>query len=124
MHPLRFPNSGIKAKPAGATPAGTVGCDQPAGATLAGTGGFGQPAGAARGHTRLQRDAHKVGRLQGVLKGLPPTANPTISKGGSIDRRVGRPLVGWLSMGKGIRRLRRGSSGDGADGARGVKASF
>ncbi|RZS16324.1 hypothetical protein BHM03_00048317 [Ensete ventricosum] len=74
---------------------------QPAGAMLVGTVGYGQPAGAtaASGHTRLQRDAHKVGQLQGVCKGLPPTTSPTISKGSSVGRRGGHPLAGWLSTG-------------------------
>ncbi|RWV90886.1 hypothetical protein GW17_00046871 [Ensete ventricosum] len=85
------------------------------------------PAGAtvACGHTCLQRDARKGGRLQGARKGLSPVASPAASKGDSADHRGGYPLVGWMPTGKGNRRLRRGSSGDGGtDGARGIRASF
>ncbi|RRT36674.1 hypothetical protein B296_00026806, partial [Ensete ventricosum] len=76
-----------------------------------GTVDYGQPAGAAvtYGHTPLER---------GVRKGLPPAASPTASKGGGVGHKGGRPLAGWLPMGKGSRCLRRGSS-DNADGARG-----
>ncbi|RWW02438.1 hypothetical protein GW17_00034471 [Ensete ventricosum] len=50
-------------------------------------------------------------------------ASPATSKGDGVGRRGGRPLAGWLPIGKGSRRLRRGSSnGGGADGARGVTA--
>ncbi|RWV82140.1 hypothetical protein GW17_00056386 [Ensete ventricosum] len=51
MRWLRFPNSGIGAKP----PACTI--------------SYGQPT-AARRHSLLQRDARKGGRLQGARKGL------------------------------------------------------
>ncbi|RWV99276.1 hypothetical protein GW17_00037822 [Ensete ventricosum] len=63
------------------------------------------------------------GRLQGARKGLPLAASPTASRGGGAGHRGGCPLAGWLSAGKGIYRLRRGSSG-GPDGARGVRSSF
>ncbi|RZR92381.1 hypothetical protein BHM03_00020684, partial [Ensete ventricosum] len=76
----------------------------------------------ARGHTRLQHDACKGGRLQGARKGLSPAASPTASKGGGTGRKGGRPLAEWLSAGKGSRRLRRGSGG--TNGARRVSASF
>ncbi|RZS21115.1 hypothetical protein BHM03_00053706, partial [Ensete ventricosum] len=98
-------------QPVGAAPAGTIDCGQPVGAA------------AAHGHTRLQRDAHKGGRLQCARKGLPPAASPTASRGGATDRRGCCPLAEWLPTGKGNRHLRRGSSGD-ADRARGVRASF
>ncbi|RWW54135.1 hypothetical protein BHE74_00039305 [Ensete ventricosum] len=89
--------------PTGAAPACMVGCGQPTGAA------------ATYGHTCLQRGAHKGGpaawRPQGAVA----------SRGGDAGCRGGRPLAGWLSTGKGNRRLRRGSSGAGgsADGARG-----
>ncbi|RWW81876.1 hypothetical protein BHE74_00009684 [Ensete ventricosum] len=71
MLPLRFPNSGIRAKQRGGAASHDqlpcraghprLGCGQgqPVRATPAGTGGCGQPAGsvAARGHTRLQHGA-------------------------------------------------------------------
>ncbi|RWW03714.1 hypothetical protein GW17_00033104, partial [Ensete ventricosum] len=66
------------------------------------------------GHTSLQRDARKGGRLQGARKGLLHVAG----------RRGCRPLARWLPAGKGSRCLCRGNSGDDKDGARGVRASF
>ncbi|RWW43252.1 hypothetical protein BHE74_00051114 [Ensete ventricosum] len=45
------------------------------------------------------------------------------NRGGGIGRRGGRPLAGWMPVGKGSHRLHRGSSG-GTDGARGIRASF
>ncbi|RZR82141.1 hypothetical protein BHM03_00008504 [Ensete ventricosum] len=81
---------------------------------------------AARGHTSLQRDACKGGRLLGARKGLPPVASPAASRGDSAGSKGGRPLAGWMPTGKGSRRLRRGSNGgdSGADGVRGVRVSF
>ncbi|RWW36902.1 hypothetical protein BHE74_00058039, partial [Ensete ventricosum] len=87
-----------------------------------------QPAGAATrrggGHTSLQRDARKGGRLQGARKGLLHVASPAASRGSGAGRRGCRPLAGWLPAGKGSRCLCRGNSGDDKDGARGVRASF
>ncbi|RZS17744.1 hypothetical protein BHM03_00049926 [Ensete ventricosum] len=85
-----------------AQPTGTVGCGQPVGAV------------ATRGHSRLQHGARKGGRLQGARKGLSPAASPVASRGGGTSRRGGRPLVGRLPMGKGNRRLRKGSDDGGA----------
>ncbi|RZS21387.1 hypothetical protein BHM03_00054020 [Ensete ventricosum] len=53
---------------------------------------------------------------------MPPVASPSASRGDGASRRGGRPLAEWLPMGKGSRRLRRGSSDGGADEARGVTA--
>ncbi|RRT35847.1 hypothetical protein B296_00040496 [Ensete ventricosum] len=71
------------------------------------------------------RPAALTGRLQGARKGLPPAASPIASRGDDTRRRGGRPLVGRLLVGKGSRRLYRGSGdSDGAEGERGVRASF
>ncbi|RZR75439.1 hypothetical protein BHM03_00057789, partial [Ensete ventricosum] len=86
--------------------------------------------GGAYGHGWLRPshrgDTHKVDRLQGTGKGLPPAAYPTASRGSGVDRRGGCPLAGWLPAGKGSRRLRRGSSDgdDGVEGARGLGHHF
>ncbi|RWV97660.1 hypothetical protein BHE74_00020974 [Ensete ventricosum] len=50
-----------------------------------------------------------LGYLHGTVarRGSSPTANI----GGGVDRRGGRPLVGWLPAVKGSHRLRRGSGG-------------
>ncbi|RWW53101.1 hypothetical protein BHE74_00040434, partial [Ensete ventricosum] len=150
MHPLRFPNSGIRAKRK-QRGGGAVSHDQPpCGANhprpgrgqgpLQGGGwlrpGSAVPAGrsvthrhdrlwpAYRGSNCLQRGAREGGRLQGARKGLPPASSPTASRGSDTSRRGGRPLVGRLPAGKGSHRLHRGSGGDGAEGERGVRASF
>ncbi|RWW49334.1 hypothetical protein BHE74_00044522 [Ensete ventricosum] len=55
-------------------------------------------AGSTRGHSHLQRDARKVGRLQGArkerplvasLQGATPTARATASRGSDVDRKSG-----------------------------------
>ncbi|RWV77264.1 hypothetical protein GW17_00061929 [Ensete ventricosum] len=88
---------------------------------------YGQPTrvAAARGHNRLQCDAHKGGQLHGAGKGLSPATSPTASSGGNASRRCGRPLAGQLPAGKGSHHLSRGSGGcGGAEVERGVRASF
>ncbi|RZS01761.1 hypothetical protein BHM03_00031669 [Ensete ventricosum] len=82
MHPLRFPNSGIRAK------------WHPQGVAT------------ARGHNRLQRGADKGGRLPVARKGLSPATIPATS------RRGGHPLAVRLPTGKGSHRLHRGSDDD------------
>ncbi|RZS13456.1 hypothetical protein BHM03_00045056 [Ensete ventricosum] len=62
-----------------------------------------------RGHGRLR--PHRGGRQRSARKGLPPTTNPTASKGGGAGRRGGRPLAGRLPATKGSHRLRQGSDG-------------
>ncbi|RWV83191.1 hypothetical protein GW17_00055240 [Ensete ventricosum] len=86
----------------------------------------GRPVAPARGDSRLQCYARKGGWLQGTHKGLPLATSPAASRADSAGRRGGRPLAGWLSVGKGSRHLHRGSSSDSddTDGARGVRASF
>ncbi|RWW48126.1 hypothetical protein BHE74_00045826 [Ensete ventricosum] len=44
-------------------------------------------------------------------KGLPPASSPTANKGDDAGRSGGRPLVGRLLAIKGSRRLRRGNDG-------------
>ncbi|RZR93701.1 hypothetical protein BHM03_00022256 [Ensete ventricosum] len=75
-------------------------------------------------HSHLQRDACNGGRLLGARNGLLPAANTAVSRGGDASRKGGRPLTGRLPAGKGSRRVRRGSDGDGVEGERGVRASF
>ncbi|RZR73665.1 hypothetical protein BHM03_00026798 [Ensete ventricosum] len=93
--------------------------------------GQGQPAREANdaGKGRCPRaeappDGHNC--LQcGARKGLPPTASPAINRGRGVGHRGGRPLAERLVVGKGSRRLRRGSdSYNSKEGARGVRASF
>ncbi|RRT36780.1 hypothetical protein B296_00052877, partial [Ensete ventricosum] len=64
-----------------------------------------------------ERKASVVLQRSCPWEGLLPTASP------ATNRRGGRPLAGWLPVGKGSRHLRRGSD-DGAEGERGVRASF
>ncbi|RWV86894.1 hypothetical protein GW17_00051166 [Ensete ventricosum] len=54
----------------------------------------------------------------------PAAANPTASRGGAADRRVGRPLAGRLPVVKGSRRLHKGSDGDNAVRVKRARASF
>ncbi|RWV92682.1 hypothetical protein GW17_00044923 [Ensete ventricosum] len=93
--------------------------------------GQGQPAREANdaGKGRCPRaeaphDGHNC--LQcGARKGLPPTASLAINRGRGVGHRGGRPLAERLVVGKGSRRLRRGSdSYNSKEGARGVRASF
>ncbi|RWW00589.1 hypothetical protein GW17_00036442 [Ensete ventricosum] len=80
MHPLRFPNSGIRAKAARRRgsqprPAPMQGRPPTARAEANDTHkGRQPPAGrsAAPGHNHLQHDTRKGGRLQDTRKGLPP----------------------------------------------------
>ncbi|RRT40772.1 hypothetical protein B296_00031780 [Ensete ventricosum] len=101
MHPLRFPNSGIRAK-GQQSPAGTTGCSQPIGAAT------------ARRHSLLQHGARKGGWLQGACKELPPVIIPSAS-------RDGLPLARQVPAGKGSRRLCKGNDGDsGVEGKEGL----
>ncbi|RZS23458.1 hypothetical protein BHM03_00056399 [Ensete ventricosum] len=115
MYPLRFPNSGIKAKRCRIQ--GPTDCDQalykgrpPIGAAArkgrppTGMASCGQPAGAA-----ASDQLARASRQRPARKGLPPADSPVASKGGSAGRRGGRPLAGRLPVAKGSRRLRRGS---------------
>ncbi|RWV82989.1 hypothetical protein GW17_00055467 [Ensete ventricosum] len=72
--------------------------------------------------------------VRASLKGRPaapawggshPWARPVAaSRGGGASCRGGHPLAGWLPVGKGSCRLRRGNDGGDAEGERGVRASF
>ncbi|RWW40739.1 hypothetical protein BHE74_00053829 [Ensete ventricosum] len=113
MHPLRFPNSGIRAKTRGR---GVASHDQPpyrsathsqaaakatqgqhareAGAANRGSSLKGWPLRALQAVASLQgrqppagTHARNGGRLQGARKGLPPPASPTTSRGGGAGRR-------------------------------------
>ncbi|RWW36054.1 hypothetical protein BHE74_00058953 [Ensete ventricosum] len=116
MHPLRFPNSGIRAKrlPATTSSQGVATRDQPA--EVAGhdqapyRGGRPWP-GYLQGATAL-----KGSNLQGAAspQGVAPATSPIASRGDGASRRGGRPLAGRLPTAKGSRRLRRGSGSDGA----------
>ncbi|RRT32729.1 hypothetical protein B296_00052981 [Ensete ventricosum] len=132
MHPLKFPNSCIRAKRrqrgGGAASHGQPSCK-------AGHPWPGCDQGPLQGGGRLRPGlARKGGQLRSRGQQLPigtPTCSMAPAKGpvagrpqGAVDRRGGRPLAGWLPTGKGSRRLHRGSSGDDTDGARGVRASF
>ncbi|RRT41380.1 hypothetical protein B296_00049220, partial [Ensete ventricosum] len=113
MHPLRFPNGGIRAKAtrrAASPHARPTTHDQAiAKAPCKGAAGQGQPAreasdasrgsslqgrptplagtAAARGHTHLKCSACKGGQLQGARKGLPPAASPAASRGDGTGRK-------------------------------------
>ncbi|RZS22823.1 hypothetical protein BHM03_00055648 [Ensete ventricosum] len=70
-----------------------------------------QGAVARRGSSPQGAATREHNRLRLARKGLPPTDSPAASRGGSADRRGGRPLAGWLPATKGSRCLRRGSDG-------------
>ncbi|RRT75409.1 hypothetical protein B296_00015687 [Ensete ventricosum] len=72
------------------------------------------------GHDEL-RSAHRGDNhwQRGASKGLPLVANPVVGRGDGVGRRGDRPLATQLPMGKGSRRLHRGSRGYGAEGAGG-----
>ncbi|RRT61181.1 hypothetical protein B296_00027717 [Ensete ventricosum] len=117
MHPLRFPNSGIRAK---ALPAGEgrphACCMH---AEVAGHGqapykghrpwpSYLQGATARRGDSPQGAATRGHGRLWLAHKGLPPVASPAAILQG------GHPLAGRLPAAKGNRCLHRGSGSDGA----------
>ncbi|RWV80019.1 hypothetical protein GW17_00058765 [Ensete ventricosum] len=90
MHPLRFPNSGIRAKrKAVVSPA----------AKLEGAVAYNVP---ARGDR--QRPTHK---------GQPATASSTANRGSVAGCKGGCPLAGRLPTARGRRRLHKGSVGGG-----------
>ncbi|RZS04711.1 hypothetical protein BHM03_00035083 [Ensete ventricosum] len=100
MHPSRFPNSGIRAKSAGAVALRGDACRHDELWPIAGAAAAGSMAPAT-----------------GLAVGHPQGA--AASRGDDTDRRGGRPLAGRLSAGKGSHRLCRGSDDDDTEGARG-----
>ncbi|RWW19421.1 hypothetical protein GW17_00016523 [Ensete ventricosum] len=132
MHPLRFPNSGIRAKGrphACSLHAEVAGHGQapyrggrPWPSYMQGVVGYGQarckgrsPAGAAARKRRPPAGTVGYGqptrasRQRPSCKGLPPRASPASSRGDGAGRRGARPLAGRLPVAKGSRHLRRGS---------------
>ncbi|RWW04577.1 hypothetical protein GW17_00032191 [Ensete ventricosum] len=115
MHPLRFPNRGIRAKapcrvsrPWPGYLQGAVGCGQSPykGRPSVGMAGCGQPAWATANGQPTKASWQCPAR-----KGLPPMASLAASRGGGAGRRDGLPLAGWLPATKGSCCLRKGNGG-------------
>ncbi|RWV89457.1 hypothetical protein GW17_00048389 [Ensete ventricosum] len=66
--------------------------------------------------------SHKGGACLGWLR-LARRPQGAVTRG-QPGHKGGRPLAGWLPVGKGSPRLRRGTNDSSTDGARGVRASF
>ncbi|RWW82110.1 hypothetical protein BHE74_00009446 [Ensete ventricosum] len=119
MHPLRFPNSGIRAKVFMRKIGFKLREGWPHACCL-----HAEVSGHSQAHCRGSRPW--LGYLQGAAarrgnspqgaatrKGQLVAANRTANRGGDVGGRGGRPLAGRLSTAKGSRRLRRGSDGGG-----------
>ncbi|RWV78563.1 hypothetical protein GW17_00060439 [Ensete ventricosum] len=129
MHPLRFPNSGIKGKifvrkigfklyvmrlnrvELFYSLVAAMDSESPlqgvAGRPPAGTVDCGQPAGAT-----VNDLPTRASRQRSTRKGLPPVTNPAASRGGDVGHRGGFPLTGPLSAARGNRHLCKGSDDD------------
>ncbi|RRT37495.1 hypothetical protein B296_00045520 [Ensete ventricosum] len=133
MHPLRFPNSGIRDKvfmrkidfklrvmrlnhvELFYAVVATIGSESRR--CLWGRGGKLWPgplqgATVLRGSNLQGAPARGHDQLRPARKGLPPTANPVASRGDGVGHKGGRPLAGRLPTVKGSCRLCRGSDGD------------
>ncbi|RWW36814.1 hypothetical protein BHE74_00058124 [Ensete ventricosum] len=80
-------------------------------ASLAGTTDCSQPVGATTIYNAMPTKGADC---------RAPAASPAASRGGSVSRKGGRPLAGWLPAGKGSRRMCRGSDGDNTEGKEGL----
>ncbi|RWW53938.1 hypothetical protein BHE74_00039525 [Ensete ventricosum] len=104
MHPLRFPNNGIRGKGRSAM------------AWLPVRGGRLQPRPPCKGAARPPtRGGHPRAQLAAASpQGLSLADSPAASRCGGTGHKGGRPLARRLPTAKGSRRLRRGSDDDGA----------
>ncbi|RRT34733.1 hypothetical protein B296_00038546 [Ensete ventricosum] len=108
MHPLRFPNSGIRAKAARRR------------------GSWAWPRLAPLQGQQPSWGGHPQGQqLPAGTTGCGQPAGVVASRGDGAGRRGHRPLARWLPTGRGSRRLHMGSDGStGTEGERGLGHLF